>query len=449
VFAVTIAMVAYLVLHFAEPALAITWSYAHLGRSRSLPMLGAALVVVLPALAAGLWNRPALMLPPGRTTWMHVAIATAVLVPSLIVLGAWFPTPHFSIDVIYFVDAVRSTNEDNARWYLLLWLIEHVAAWLRPWFAADQVIRAANGVFATVAVVALAGAARHLGRTRGEVLAITLLAVSAFGVAQLLMGYLDIYPMPLALTTVYLWSAFATLDGVLHPAVPLAVAAIGPFWYIGLAQLVPSTLVIVAVELRRTDGVMRLAVSAAAAVILAGLATVPWFGHPFAWGAFLVRAKAISKYELGLDPASSLLPLDYMRSATHLREVVHTLLLVDGVGWLLLTICGASLLLQRRPEPKALLLAAVVLVNLAYLVTFDALFGAYADWDLYSYGAAASALLGGWSLVTWGRRCPRATGALVGLALAAAGVHLLARLNALDIDKTRHLAESPYHIATE
>ena len=84
-------MVAYLVLHFAEPALAITWSYAHLGRSRSLPMLGAALVVVLPALAAGLWNRPALMLPPGRTTWMHVAIATAVLVPSLIVLGAWFP----------------------------------------------------------------------------------------------------------------------------------------------------------------------------------------------------------------------------------------------------------------------------------------------------------------------------------------------------------------------
>jgi len=34
---------------------------------------------------------------------------------------------------------------------------------------------------------------------------------------------------------------------------------------------------------------------------------------------------------------------------------------------------------------------------------------------------------------------------LLGLALATAGVHLLARLNALEIDLPRHRIESPYH----
>jgi len=48
--------------------------------------------------------------------------------------------------------------------------------------------------------------------------------------------------------------------------------------------------------------------------------------------------------------------------------------------------------------------------------------------------------------VACGRKHPRAFGYLLGLALAAAGVHLLARWNALDVDLPRHLLESPYHV---
>jgi hypothetical protein len=38
---------------------------------------------------------------------------------------------------------------------------------------------------------------------------------------------------------------------------------------------------------------------------------------------------------------------------------------------------------------------------------------------------------------------------LLGLALACSSVHLLARLNALDVEAERHLRESPSHIARD
>ena len=74
-----------------------------------------------------------------------------------------------------------------------------------------------------MALAALAGCARRLGRTRGEVVAITLLAWSAFGVLQLAIGYVDVYPTVLALMALYLWAALGALDGTLHP-----VWALGP-----------------------------------------------------------------------------------------------------------------------------------------------------------------------------------------------------------------------------
>src|SRR5437899_3164566 len=182
------------------------------------------------------------------------------------------------------------------------------------------------------------------------------------------------------------------------------------------------------------------------AASVAGAATLPGFGAPFAWGAFVARAHADSGWQLGLSPTSSLLPLGYMLSGAHAREVVHTLLLVDGVGVLLLVVCGGWLLLHPRTwSLQAALLALTVLPYLAYVVAMDPLFGAFADWDLFSYGAAATSLLGAYAFVVWGREHEHAFAWLLGLAIASAGVHLLARWNALDVDLPRHLLESPYH----
>ena len=162
--------------------------------------------------------------------------------------------------------------------------------------------------------------------------------------------------------------------------------------------------------------------------------------------AFVARAHADSGWQLGLSPTSSLLPLGDMLSGAHAREVVHTLLLVDGVGVLLLVLCGGWLVLHPRTwSPQAALLALIVLPYLAYVVAMDPLFGAFADWDLFSYGAAATSLLGAYAFVVWGREHERAFAWLLGLAIASAGVHLLARWNALEVDLPRHLLESPYH----
>jgi len=255
-------------------------------------------------------------------------------------------------------------------------------------------------------------------------------------------GYLDVYPFALAVTALYLWTALGALAGDVHPGWPLVIAFLAPFFYIGLVLLVPSTFVIALAAARRPAGGARLALGLLAAVAAAGAATLPGFGAPFAWAAFVARAHADSGYQLGFSPTSSLLPLAHMLSGAHAREVVHTLLLVDGVGVLLLVVCGAWL---PRRDPAAALLALVVAPWLAYVVAMDPLFGAFADWDLFSYGAAATSLLGAYAFVVWGREHERAFAWLLGLAIASAGVHLLARWNALDVDLPRHLLESPYH----
>ena len=431
-----------LALHFLEPRLALTWSYAHLGRRAALPWLGIALVLALPAAGRCAWRQPGVERPLGAVSWRST-LGGCALAGAVLALGRACPAPLVSIDPWFLVKSVGEGTGENGRWYLLLWSYERLGAAVRPWLDAPQVIRTVSGLAASVALVALAGAARRLGRTRGEAGAITLLAWSAFGTAQLVPGYLDVYPFALAVTALYLCTALGALAGDVHPGWPLALAFVAPFFYIGLVLLLPSTAVIALSAARRPEARAPLALGLLAAVAAAGAATLPGFGAPFAWRAFVARAHADSGWQLGLSPTSSLLPLGYLLSGAHAREVVHTLLLVDGVGVLLLVVCGAWL---PRRDPAAALLALLVAPWLAYVVAMDPLFGAFADWDLFSYGAAATSLLGAYAFVAWGRAAPRAFGWLLGLALAAASVHLLARWNALDVDLPRHLLESPYHV---
>ena len=431
-----------LALHFLEPRLALTWSYAHLGRRAALPWLGIALVLALPAAGRCAWRQPGVERPLGAVSWRST-LGGCALAGAVLALGRACPAPLVSIDPWFLVKSVAEGTGENGRWYLLLWSYERLGAAVRPWLDAPQVIRTGSGLAASVALVALAGAARRLGRTRGEAGTITLLAWSAFGTAQLVPGYLDVYPFALAVTALYLCTALGALAGDVHPGWPLALAFVAPFFYIGLVLLLPSTAVIALSAARRPEARAPLALGLLAAVAAAGAATLPGFGAPFAWRAFVARAHADSGWQLGLSPTSSLLPLGYLLSGAHAREVVHTLLLVDGVGVLLLVVCGAWL---PRRDPAAALLALLVAPWLAYVVAMDPLFGAFADWDLFSYGAAATSLLGAYAFVAWGRAAPRAFGWLLGLALAAASVHLLARWNALDVDLPRHLLESPYHV---
>jgi len=439
----------YVGIHFLEPRLAITWSYAHLHRYTLLPWLGIGLLATLPILVSFAWQWPAGERPVTRWPTGRIVAAFVLLWLALWALGTAFPAPTFSIDVVYFTNAVKSGTGQNARWYLLLWFFEGLANLVRPALSWLGVIRGTNAAFSAVALLALAGAARRLGQSRREAAAITLLGWSAFGILQLVMGYTDIYPFPLAVTAVYCWLALGVIAGEVHPLWPSLVAVLAPFWYVGLVLLAPSLLVVVVEAGRGAHGSLRLAVAAVVALAAAGLATVPGFGRPFAWGAFLARAAADSEAELGLSPTSSLLPPDFMLSTRHAGEVAHTVLLVDGIGWLLLLVPGAALLLHsagRTRDGKAACLGLLVVPYFAYVIAMDPIFGSYADWDLFSYGAVVTSLLGGYAFVSWGRRCPRAFAPLLGLALAAAGVHLLARLNALDVGMQQHLLESPYHL---
>jgi hypothetical protein len=122
--------------------------------------------------------------------------------------------------------------------------------------------------------------------------------------------------------------------------------------------------------------------------------------------------------------------------------------LIDGVGVLLCSTCGVAVLAReiRRPsDPRPWLLAALLAPCLGYMFVMDPIWGPYSDWDLFSYVAVPTSLLGSYALLVWGRG-RRATAWLVGLALAASSVHVLARFNALDVDIARHRHESPFHL---
>jgi hypothetical protein len=275
-----------------------------------------------------------------------------------------------------------------------------------------------------------------------------LIVCSAFGTLQTSIGYVDVYPFAVVVTALFFWTALRALLRGGHVAWPIAIAALGPFVYLGLVLLAPSAAVLLLLTLRRPGGPRRALAAVAAGALVAGAATLPLDGRPFDWFWFARRAWAGRAHRAGLLPDSSLLPGWYVWSARHAGEVASTLGLIDPVGCLLLATAGVALLAwapRRSLDAPSLVLAAFVGGFLSYLWVMDATFGAFADWDLFSYGAVATSLLGAYAFIRVGRECPRRFGFLLGLALALAVVHLLARLNALDVEAERHLAESPIH----
>src|SRR5207248_4429099 len=160
-----------LALHFLEPRLALTWSYAHLGRRAALPWLGIALVLALPAAGRCAWRQPGVERPLGAVSWRST-LGGCALAGAVLALGRACPATLVSIDPWFLVKSVAEGTGQNGRWYLLLWSYERLAAPLHP-DQAQHLIRALSDLEASVALVALAGAARQLGRTRGEAVAIT------------------------------------------------------------------------------------------------------------------------------------------------------------------------------------------------------------------------------------------------------------------------------------
>lgn len=399
----------------------------------------------MPALGAWLWGRPWMQAPLAPLAPAGAAALVGALAAGVVASGLAWPVVPICIDSWWFAKAVEDGVTQNPRWELALWTFAGVARVAGPWLGVPATVRILNGLLAAAALAALAGAARRLGRTTGEALAITALAWTAFGTVQLALGYLDVYPVALAFVALHLWLGSAALAGERHPLWAVALAAAGPFFYVGLVLLAPSACVLAwlagPAETRRR----RLAECLAVAAVVAGVATVPVHDAPFAWGAFVGAMATEGNPAAVFGRGGPALSPGEIATASHLAGVLHVLVLVDGVGVLLLGACAAAAV-RAWPRRLACWSAAVLAPQLAYLVAMDPLFGHFADWDLFSPLAASTSLFGGAAFVAWGRGAPARTGILLGLALAVAVVHLLARLNALDVAFAAHLAETPFRV---
>lgn len=440
---------AYILLHFIDPDLSVTWSYAHLYRRPWLPWIGAGLVVALPLLGQALWHHPAGREPLRDPSPGQIAAAFLAVFAALLATSVWFPqTPHALDSAEFVLGSTQPGFHYNPRWYLSIRLYRLLSTAFVPPLSPEQFARSANVLVGTVAMMAFAGCARHLSTTRREAAALTALVWSSFGVLQISVGYLDIYPVPLAVTGVYLWLAFRVLEGKSSLWGPLLIVAVGPFFYIGMILLAPPILFLVYDVIRRDRSLRRVWPPAVASLAAAACATIVGHGRPLAWGAWYSEAAEAASCDWGFQSGSCLLPVEYMFSVKHWNEMGHLLLLVDAVGLLLFVVCTTSELVRDRTKVdlRVLILGAIGAAHFAFLLTLDPLFGHYSDWDAYTYPAVPITLLGGWGFLLWARREPRFFGLLLGLALAAASVHLLARLNAMHVDYRAHLRETPCHV---
>jgi hypothetical protein len=432
-------------LHFAEPAFPITWGYAHLGRLPLLPWLAAAVVLALPPAVARALDAPSMREPLSPWPWTRIVAASAAVLVLLLAASLRAPAKPVSIDPPLFVIGV-GRGDVNARAMLATWTLGRLVAACRGISSGTTTLLVSTALTGTVTVTALVASARRLARTRAEAFVTASLACTAFGTVAMLFGVTDVYPSALALVALFFWTALRALDGDGHPAWPFVIGAVAPFWYMGLLLLAPSLLVVL-IEAARARRWRAIGVALGLAIVAAGVATIPLDGRPFDWLAFLEATRRASSVELGASPTSSLLPLSWMLTWHHVGVVLNTWLLVDGVGMLLVGTLGVADLARHVVawtwDAKGALLWATVAGWIAFTATMDRLLGGLPEWDMFSTGAVPVSLLGGYVLVRWGRERPQWLRWLAGVAVATAIVHLLARLDAQDVDLLRHLIESP------
>lgn len=437
-------------LHWFEPALATTWSFAHLGRHRALRWLAAIALLALPLLGLAGWRSPAMRRGLSPVARRRALLAVAGTWLALALVGMAFPAPVICIDAVYFVKEIRDGTAGNHRWFLALWSYGWIYHALGGALDGKTFVRALNALMTATACVAVVASARLLARDRREAMAISALVLTSFGNLQLALGYIDVYPIPQAAMALFAWTALRALRGLGSPLWPLAIAAVGPLCYVGLLLLAPAALVLAVAIALEPGGVRRLVPAAAGVVLLLGVSTLPLHGRPWDLGAFVRGVAHDAQPQLGLSETGSLLPIGYAFGVKHVTEFLHGLLLTDGVGVLLLAAVLPAALATTRDASTwrvLLLLAALAGPVLVYAFLMDPLFGPYADWDLFSYGAVATSLLGAYAFVLWARDRGAWAGAIVGLLVAAAVVHALARLNALDVDFARHMREQPFHVS--
>ena len=451
--AILIGALGYLGLHLWEPELSLTWAYAHLNRLPFAWPLSLVAVFGLPVLAVLAARLPIAtrVIPPLK--WRGALLAFLIVSALFLLIGWFFPAKAISLDATAFAIQVWKGGIWTTRWYMTLvsfTSIFRVVEWLAPVpVPARDVVSVLNVFLVGASYVLFFACARRLTRNLAETFMVAVLAWTAFGNLQLSLYYMDIYPTAQFITALFLWTTFRFLEGRGDPAWPILVAMLSPFFYVGMVLLAPAAAVVVLLAAARPRGIRYVLGCLAAGMLLAGLLTWPGFGYPFAFGPYLEGLLANDGRQFGLANDSSFLPLAYLFSLEHLVEYLHTLLLIDGIGLWLCATAGIPVLfhaLGGRFATPAGILFLVAAPILAYAYAMDPLWGAYADWDLFSYVAVPTSLLGGYAFVVWGRAVPRWRAPLFGLLLAASLVHLAARLNALEVESERHFLESPRHL---
>lgn len=432
---------------FASADWPMSWGFVYFG----LTTLGAAAYVASTLLGVGLLH----WLARNDTRSDHVALSPGVALALVAAAGAGFalagwlwPTKALTLDSAQFIMRVRDGVFDNTRWYLTILLFHGVEATATAWVPKGIPIPLLNATFTGAAYAAMALAALRLSRWRFDRIVIVAFAFLAFGNAQLGLWYKDVYPVLQFFMAAFLWTSLRAVDGDGSPAWPLSLAAIGPFFHPGLILLAPPAGLLAIDGLRRPFTRRGTILGATMAILCAGLATIPGWGVPFAFGAWLDMLAATSLHREGLSSESSLLPLDYLLGARHLRDLWNGFVLLDGPGVLSCLLAGPILLVYRLGsgwDVRPWILGLLAGGSLAYSAVMDPLYGPYLDWDLFSFTTVATSLFGAYALVVVGRERTQLKSVTAALLIGASTLHLGARLNKTQLEKERLMEQSPIH----